>query len=110
MAVDTATKRFAMMNSGWVPTIPGIVPSGSVDAIDRAHLLNLYGGNAFDAPTIPEVEIEVPREAVFGGGAAYPSRNDYKKKRKEQAILDDDEELISIIQAAMPTILKYLNK
>lgn len=47
MAVDTRQKRFSMMNSSWVPMLALFDPDGSVDAIDRAHLQNLYGGIDF---------------------------------------------------------------
>lgn len=44
MAIDTQQKRFSMMNSSWVPMMVLFHPTGAVDAVDRAHLLNLYGG------------------------------------------------------------------
>jgi len=52
MAVDTAAKRYAMLGvaNGPIPAIWYEV-DGSVDADDRAVLLGLYGGNAFDSPT-----------------------------------------------------------
>ena len=60
-------------------------------------------------PSTPDVEVEVIRN-VDGGGGNWPSKQDYKLKKKMQAILEDDEEVLSIIQAAMPQILKFLNK
>ncbi len=53
MAVDSAAKRLSMMNavSGFgVYILPMFEPDGAVDADDRAHLLNLYSGIAFDSP------------------------------------------------------------
>ena len=46
MAVDTRQKRFSMMNFSWVPSLVLFEADGSVDADDRAHLLNLYSGIA----------------------------------------------------------------
>ncbi len=53
MAVDTAEKRFSMMNFGGLPGTLKLMfePDGSVDADDRAHMLDLYAGIALDAPT-----------------------------------------------------------
>jgi hypothetical protein len=44
MAIDTANKRFSMMNFGRPPTSPLFPPSGSITEGDRYHLLNLYSG------------------------------------------------------------------
>ena len=53
MAVDTAAKRFSMMDFG-DGAINGLVfePDGSVDLDDRQHLLGLYGGIALGAPVV----------------------------------------------------------
>jgi hypothetical protein len=50
MAVDTAEKRFSMMNLGG--SSPDILfePDASVDLDDRQHLLDCYSGIAFGAP------------------------------------------------------------
>jgi len=53
MAVDTAQKRFSMLNAGWLPPVILFEPDGTVDADDRAHLLNIYGGNALSGVTAP---------------------------------------------------------
>jgi hypothetical protein len=52
MAVDTASRRFSMMNFGTVPTSPLFIPDGTVDAGDRYHLLNLYHGITLASPTV----------------------------------------------------------
>lgn len=45
MAVDTREKRFAMLNFGDGTHIHAMFEAdGVVDADDRAHLLDLYGG------------------------------------------------------------------
>ena len=47
MAVDTAEKRYSMMNFVGGPgicTVPMFEPDGAVDDDDRFHLLNLYSG------------------------------------------------------------------
>ncbi len=52
MAIDTKAKRMNMLAvaSPFAWSYHFEV-DGAVDADDRAHLLHLYGGNAFDAPT-----------------------------------------------------------
>ena len=51
MAVDTAAKRFAIMNLDGSDVLV-FEPDGAVDTDDRAMLVYLYGGIALDAPTI----------------------------------------------------------
>lgn len=55
MAIDTAQKRFSMMNFGRQPILPLFIPDGSVD---RYHLLNLYSGIILDLP-IPIIKIAI---------------------------------------------------
>ncbi len=51
MAVDTLEKRFSMLNFGGTGTIHLLFEDdGSVDADDRAHLLDLYSGIALGSP------------------------------------------------------------
>ena len=50
MAIDTRAKRFSMLNFGLPPTLALFEADGTVDADDRAHMLNLYAGIALDAP------------------------------------------------------------
>lgn len=51
MAVDSAEKRFSMLNFGDGTTIHLLFEhDGSVDLDDRQHLLDCYSGNAFGAP------------------------------------------------------------
>ena len=53
MAVDTAAKRFSMLNFGDGTTIHLLFQSdGVVDADDRIHLLDLYNGFALAAQFI----------------------------------------------------------
>jgi hypothetical protein len=47
MAVDTAQKRFAIMNHGCPWRGVMIVPTGTVDAEERAAFFYHYGGIAF---------------------------------------------------------------
>ena len=55
MAVDTAEKRFSMMNFSDGVSIP-FVPDGTVELADRQHLLDAYSGIAFagGAPPAPD--------------------------------------------------------
>ena len=51
MAVDTAEKRFSMLNFGDGTTIHLLPePDGTVDLDDRQHFLDCYSGIAFAAP------------------------------------------------------------
>jgi len=54
MAVDTAAKRFSIMNLGTQPIFPLFIPDSSIDNGDRYHLLTLYSGIELDFP----VEVE----------------------------------------------------
>jgi len=57
MAVDTAARRFDMLNFAipvWVT--PLWVPGGvSVDVDDRPHLLNLYSGISLTSETVETI-------------------------------------------------------
>ena len=62
MAVDTAEKRFSMLNFGDGTTIHLLPePDGAIDLDDRQHLLDCYSGIAFGAPVV-----------VTGGGFFKP--------------------------------------
>jgi hypothetical protein len=51
MAVDTAQKRFSMLNFGDGTTIHLLFEQdGAVDLDDRQHLLDCYSGIAFGSP------------------------------------------------------------
>jgi len=50
MAIDTAEKRFSIMSFGQ-PFNKLRPPTGSVDAAERATLLDLYSGIALGAPS-----------------------------------------------------------
>jgi len=53
MAIDTAMKRFSMLNmASPIAYVRLFEPDGTVDADDRAYLLHLYGGNALDTPVM----------------------------------------------------------
>lgn len=53
MAVDTAEKRFSMLNFGDGSTVHLLFePDGAVDLDDRQHLLDCYSGIAFASPVV----------------------------------------------------------
>ena len=56
MALDTAMKRFSMLNmaSSVYPLL--FEPDGSVDADDRAFLLRVYGGNALSSAVVSAIQ------------------------------------------------------
>ena len=56
MALDTAMKRFSMLNmaSSVYPLL--YEPDGAVDADDRAFLLRVYGGNALSSTVISAIQ------------------------------------------------------
>ena len=50
MAIDTAEKRFSMINFGDGTSIHLLPePDGAVDSDDRQHLLDCYSGISFDS-------------------------------------------------------------
>ena len=53
MAIDTRAKRFSMLNFGWLPIVALFEADGSVDADDRAHMLNMYAGIPLSGPGPP---------------------------------------------------------
>jgi len=58
MAVDTAEKRFSIMGLGQ-PTIKLMTPTGSVNASQRATMIDLYSGITLSgAPTETELDFE----------------------------------------------------
>ena len=67
MAIDTRSKRFSMINMASGMDGCGIhtlfEADGTVDADDRASLLDLYNGNALDAPVV-----EAHHRIGWGGG------------------------------------------
>ena len=66
MAIDTAAKRFAMLNAASGAVYPRLFEvDGAVDADDRAFLLRVYGGNAFAGATV----FGVPRTIVLAARA-----------------------------------------
>ncbi len=67
MAVDTAQKRFSMLNFGWVPGVMLFEADGAVDADDRSHLLHLYSGITLDAGTTGGPFPHYTRRRLSGG-------------------------------------------
>jgi hypothetical protein len=54
MAIDSANKRFSMMNLGTQPIFPLFPPDGvAVDDGDKYHLLGLYSGIALSSTPAP---------------------------------------------------------
>jgi hypothetical protein len=47
MAIDTAEKRFSMMDFRAISTITLPVPTGGFDQADRQHILDFYSGVLF---------------------------------------------------------------
>ena len=66
MAIDTAAKRLSALNFGRGILLPA--PDGTIDAGDKATLLNLYSGIALDPPVVVE--------AVPGGRWERTRRNE----------------------------------
>lgn len=68
MAVDTAEKRFSMMSFGQ-PFNKLRPPTGSVDAAERATLLDLYSGIALASPggAVSGLLLLTRPLATFGG-------------------------------------------
>lgn len=50
MAIDTPQKRFSIMHLAMPWRGPAVVPTGTVDAAERAAFLNYYSGIALSAP------------------------------------------------------------
>lgn len=55
MAIDTASKRFSMMNFGTQPIAPLFIPDGTVNDGDKYHMLTLYFGIALNSPVAPTI-------------------------------------------------------
>lgn len=68
MAIDTAAKRYSMINLAHHHAIL-IIPDGTIGDADRAHLLGLYSGIALGEPTVG-----VPSRAVFRRHSHKPRR------------------------------------
>lgn len=75
MAIDTATKRFSILNFGGNPFVLFPIPDGTFSSGDNLHLLDLYGGIAS--------EIFVPPPEPVIPGHHYP-------KPGRRRILSDD--------------------
>lgn len=53
MAINTAMKRFSMLNMATVHVYPRLFEQdGAIDGDDRAFLLHIYGGNALDGAAV----------------------------------------------------------
>ncbi len=104
MAIDSAAKRFSVMNLGTVPTSPLFPPDSSVDEGDQYHLLNLYSGITLDGtPAAPEAPA-----AARGSGASgrfytwtpddQPKVRDYVRQYQKTA---EDIELERLLKIAV---------
>ena len=93
MAVDTREKRFSMMNLGTVGQMPGFTPDSSVDADDRAHLLDLYNGIALSAPvsvvTVYVDEGTVVMATTMGEGIVPMALRAAEKEVKMATTIDE---------------------
>lgn len=65
----------------------------------------VWGDCVWFEPGCVTEDIPVKAPEPSSGGAAWPSREQYRKK-KRQAILDDDEELMRIIAMSLPELIK----
>jgi hypothetical protein len=88
MAVDTERKRWSMLQwaSGpsYYPTLFNPDTSG-IDATERATVLKLYGGIAWDSPVEVEPEPEPEIEQPGAGGGGEPER---RRRTVENRISD----------------------
>ena len=67
MAVDSAAKRFSMLNFGDGTTIHLLFEvDGAVDLDDRQHLLDCYVGIAFEGPPVVPVVSTLTQLLVLG--------------------------------------------
>lgn len=68
MAIDTAAKRFSMLNFSYGVEVHLLFETdGTVDQDDRVHLLDLYGGIPPDAPPDnTKIDTQQKRMAVVG--------------------------------------------
>lgn len=66
MAVDTAEKRYSMINFGDGTNIH-LLPEvdGGIEADDRAHLLDLYSGIALAAPSVIGAKIKFASQRLI---------------------------------------------
>ena len=72
MAIDTAAKRFSIMNFGFTPHLLVLMPpDGTIGQGDKQHFLDLYSGITF-AGAAPEASIG--RSRVIYGGRSGQSR------------------------------------
>ena len=62
MSIDSAFKRVAMLSVAGAPVVYGHLPvvTGDIPAIERAQLLHLYGGNAFQGVAAPVFSGTIP--------------------------------------------------
>ena len=92
MAIDTAQKRYSMMDFGSPYPIHLFEPDGAVDLDDRQHLLALYSGIV-----ITVVVVIPPSIGGGGGGGGFAPR---RKKIKRLTKQDDALALILILALA----------
>lgn len=105
MAIDTANKRFSMMNLGTQPIFPLFEPSGAITDGNKYHFLTLYDGIALDAPVVgPAPTPNAAQREPVAGGTGWSAQ----RKKKLRIIREDDEDFLKLVQEAIPAILKYL--
>ena len=93
MAIDTAQKRYSMMDFGSPYPIHLFEPDGAVDLDDRQHLLALYSG------IVITVVVVIP-PSVGGGGGGGGGFAPRRKKIKRLTKQDDALALILILALA----------
>lgn len=64
MAIDTAARRYSMLNFGKPWVIPTMIPDGTIGEPDRAHLLNLYSGISLSSVAAPTFTGEIHNRFV----------------------------------------------
>ena len=84
MAINTAARRYSILNFGRTPVFPLFIPDGSVDDGDRLHLLNLYSGIALSAVTPPvfsgdlsDLNIVTSREKIVDYSGYFSDATSY---------------------------------
>ena len=113
MAIDTETKRRSALMQPWNITLP--VPDGTVDAVDRPHVVALYAGIAIDAPSAPSAEpptLDHPQfikevyedtalgaiRLTFSGATAGPGGTSKDWKQLSRLLYDPDDDSFKAVQ------------
>ena len=82
MAIDSAEKRYSMMNmfTGFGLHLPMFEVDGSVDADDQYHMLDIYSGISLDAPVAVTTKVHFRRFGESGIEAYKLEENRRRKK------------------------------